>query len=174
MFLDTPEKRLRMFVSTPESEMWYNTPQELLGGAPLSIAFHSHHCNITLETLTGEIKNWQVRAGNFGHPLYKFTYDSKLIGTGNGFKNAGLGAIETRSIHTLVAGESEYMDAQAVHTVSVPRNTYAAWLVYEGREDPDYNPTTWSNHDLEQISLEGLYTRPTLSDFDELLRIAGI
>lgn len=173
MFTDTPEKTLRMFVSTPESDMWHN--HELyIEDTPMSIAFHPHHCNITLEVLAGKIQNWQVVRDSGNIILKKFMFDSKLIGNGSGFHEIGYDNLRTVSNRILSKGEYESMPADNIHTVWVPRGTYAAWLVYEGKEDANYIPFSWSNHSLDKLGFDGLYQKTEKSDVKELLKIAGL
>lgn len=175
MFLNEPERRLRMFVSTPESGMWQNFPSVFEDNAPLSIAFHPHHCNLTLSVVKGSILNWTTKVSEGeGMTLEKFFFDSKLIGHGTGFMHLGTETLESVSQKMLYSGQYEYMTADQIHTVAVPRGQYAAWLVYEGREDPNYVPYSWSNTDLQKLTFDGLYEKPDMSDINELLRIAGI
>lgn len=47
MLLESPEKTIRLFVSDGNSKLRKNTEENILKGKQ-TLAFHPHHCNITL------------------------------------------------------------------------------------------------------------------------------
>jgi hypothetical protein len=49
------------------------------------------------------------------------------------------------------------LKAKELHTIAVRRDESAAWFVFEGKEDPTYDPTTFSNSDLRNFNSEGMY-----------------
>src|SRR6478752_10393471 len=63
MLLESPGKTIRLFISTPQSEMYKNLPEtfnyekatgeSLFHSKKMSIAFHPHHCNVTLHVING-------------------------------------------------------------------------------------------------------------------------
>lgn len=177
MLVDKPEQRLRLFVTDVTHILWQNYRKPVVKlSTPLSIAFHPHHCNVTLHVLSGEITNWTVFPDFHQGELHfnRYLYDSKITGGGSGFKRCGDLPLAHNDEVTYRAGESVYMKANEIHTVGVPRGKHAAWLVYEGREDPNYMPVCWSNVPLELLSLDGLYQPMSAYDLKNVLVMAGI
>jgi hypothetical protein len=171
MFLDTPEHRVRLFVTTPDHTLYKNT------GNPkqkLSLAAHPHHCNLTIEVIKGIFHNitYEPKEGGELKPFY---YISGIHNAQGGFvaRHDRPGATFVGSTH-VQPGESLVLPAHALHSVLVPKGQVAAWFVYEGREDNNYLSYSYANHDLEQFSFDGLYQRPTAAQVMELLQSAGI
>lgn len=174
MLIDTPEKRVRMFVSTCESEMWQNHHLNI-SRHPMSIGFHPHHCNLTLHVVKGEIKNWIVKPDPKGEvEMSKFLYQSKITKGETSFKYLGQEKLLTVTDNIIKAGESVFMHADEIHTVAVPRGQVAAWMVYEGNEYPGYEPYIWSNSDLTALKTDHLYRKAKPSEIVELLAEANL
>ncbi|HEX7313262.1 MAG TPA: hypothetical protein VF297_05050 [Pyrinomonadaceae bacterium] len=176
VLLDVPEKRVRLFVAETGHTLWSNGPEVLRDGGPLSIAFHPHHCNITLCAVAGEVRNWRARpdSARAKFELDRFNYNSAITGKGADFRRVGRDGFLTRCVETVRAGESVRMAADEIHTVQVARGKSAAWLVFEGREDPKYLPYAWSNADLEAETFGGLYCKASEGDVRTLLRAAHL
>lgn len=138
---DDPGNRIRMFIA--------NYDHEITEGA---IAVHSHHCDVRLVRVFGQLKNY-----SYPNPILHAT-GSKLVhptmhrmcrwasGIGGGQPSLVpcdfFAEFET---HIASAVQTEtYLAARQLHTVSVPRGSQAAWLVIEGEEDPSYEPLCYS------------------------------
>jgi hypothetical protein len=72
------------------------------------------------------------------------------------------------------------MPAQAIHTIYVPKGERAAWFVFEGKEDREYQPMCWSNDDLEKFDFDTInqpmsvpYLETLLDSIPELGATAG-
>ena len=62
LFVDSPEHTIRMYYAEKGSDLKFNFPEYYQGKQ--SIAFHPHHCSLTLHVLAGEIWNWTVKKNN--------------------------------------------------------------------------------------------------------------
>jgi len=51
------------------------------------------------------------------------------------------------------------MSATDLHSIYVPRDRTAAWIVKEGAESEEGEEYTWSNDDLESFDWTGIYHR---------------
>lgn len=202
MLLDTPGRRIRLFVAHPGHDLWRNKPDEFKRGEKLSIAFHAHHCNITIKVITGALGNWLVwnpQSGpitsrvfhnkrlayqatqriwaNFGGTIYlsKFRYVSGITNStpafiADGHKDTFKGSV----IQLCNAGPAMFMSASMIHTVAVRRDESAAWLIFEGQEDSNYESVAWSNADLTQCSFDEMYKRMSESEICSALQDVGL
>lgn len=157
-------KLIRMFVATQT---------HLMTGAD-SLAFHTHHCDITLVPVVGEFTNLVLTEGSRSSKnkrFKKFRFQSPLK-TGSkesgSFKSlnsdAWCGVVPT-TFHA--EGPSVTLKASEFHSVSVPPNTAAAWLVVEGEEDPERPDYVLSNERLQDWTAENFYKpfdTPTLGE----------
>lgn len=153
--LDEPGKRIRMFIASKGHTLCRNMPDRW----PLSIGFHAHHCDIQLEVIRGSIVNRVLMFGRGGHTqMGKYRYESSIWSkSAPTFHRLGLSDPFSVGTDFLRTGECADMLADEFHTVAVPGNG-AAWLVYEGAEDPAYEPITISDDDLMSPRVfEGLY-----------------
>ena len=152
----------RLFVTTPEHEMWAVDEHDV----PATIAFHSHHCDLRLETIRGEFANvtWTRAGREFRFAGYMF--DSKIMGGDGKFLPLGPTVYHDRApLRQVVdAGQRVVMGASEIHSVLVPKGEVAAWLVTEADEDPNYSPIAWSTQDLTRFDAEGLYLPMTDSE----------
>jgi hypothetical protein len=174
MLLESPGKTIRCFIAEGGAHrLWQNDPSEWGGCHPLSVAFHPHHCNLTLSVTSGTITNWVVRSGN-DLTVGLFEYKSALLGEKRGFTRITPNEkqLSTDRVEVLPEGSSTHMLASEFHTVAV--NGDAAWLVLEGVEDKQYHPYCYSNEDLETADMRGLYTQTTEADCVKLLRQANL
>lgn len=158
MLIDKPESRVRMFIADEGHNLWFNRPAsndslELIQ----SIAFHPHHCEVTLDVFKGRLGNWVVIPRDDGElTLNKFRYKSKILSpSDHGFHREGEEKLHSLAHRQWFPGEYVYMPARTIHSVYVPKDEVCAWFVYEGREDPNYQSVCWSN--ATAISTEGLY-----------------
>ena len=137
MLLNSPGRMIRMFIVEPGNDLWMNEPGII--AEKQSVAYHSHHCDLTLQCIYGEFTNRKLTEGNQESiPSYKFR---SKIKTGKGaFEKVGQKRIGFTLDETLHTGESILLKAKDIHTIYTPRDEWAAWLVFEGKEDE--NPVT--------------------------------
>lgn len=157
MFLESPEKTIRLFVAEEGNQLAANSFAN-----PLSVAFHSHHCNVTLHCIKGQFKNITVSqkqkvTGDPQIEFKKFLYQSKITQNEIRFVPEGTEAIFLNNIETVKEGEAVHMRAKEIHTVCCPANILSAWFVYEGKEDSEYKPYCWTNTDLMNQDFSFLY-----------------
>lgn len=174
MLVDTPEKTIRLFYASPHHELWRN---EVSTVKEMSLGFHNHHCNLSLEVYSGKITNWQVELAEeetkrIPMSLKKHEYSSYINQGKGGFTLVGESKLVTSSIKNLTSkliGDSIFMKADSLHTVFVEKGQEATWFVYEGLENRDHKPVCYSNTDLSTHSTENLYKRPQEEDVFDIL-----
>lgn len=154
MLLESPGKTIRLFVATE----YHNLHQNLDGAGPLTVAFHPHHCNITLHCVYGAFVNRTLELREESpNALNAYKYRSALLGLQPGFDFIGSVGVRYTSAFWFGAGDFLYMPADIIHTIGVSKGHRAAWLVNEGTEDPNYEPLCYSDAPLERIDMSGWY-----------------
>ena len=66
------------------------------------------------------------------------------------------------------------LPAIQVHSVLVPRGKTAAWWVYEGAEDPNYDGMCWSDDDLSNFDFAPLYKPMSVDYLKGVLNMIGL
>ena len=141
-------RNMRMFVADQHHELWRNATN---GSVKMVTGFHPHRCDITLIPLFGDVLNicCDDMVGHYsydGPGLYACKYGSKIVD--------GVASLEIASVMmhrpvglkaTLLRHPIE-MSAKKLHTIAVPRNSPAAWIVKEGDIDPNYSPICYTNN----------------------------
>jgi hypothetical protein len=166
MFDNTPGKRVRAFICRADHEMWRNIDSE---PAPLSIAIHSHHCDIELSRIFGESYNVIPVLNPEGKLYHAFSYESAITGGGCKFVKGEANQRHYVLQYFGLAKKPWFMAASELHTWYVPAGHTAAWLVREFREDPLYTGITWSDADLENFDASPLYKPMSVEYLKELL-----
>ena len=175
MLLESPGKTIRLYISEPGGDMYKNSPRHHDKGKGMSLAFHPHHCNLTLECVTGTIMNWEMKVVPTGRfKIDRFLYTSGITEGEMGFKKDGEDVLQTKKKTYLKWGQTVSMPAEAIHTVACAEDTLCAWLVYEGEENPDYIPYCWSNSNLEESTQKGLYIQPSEAQVKKLLKSVNL
>lgn len=161
MLINHPGKTLRLFIAEPGNALIDNHPKS---ENPLSIAFHPHHCNVTLHVVKGVLGNWIIQPNRgsrerHGRPYNKFRYKSGIHFNKAGFKRLESARVKTFSVKEISRGESFSLLSWMPHTVYCSADEFTAWFVYEGKEDSDYDNLCWSDNNLENIDMSGLYQK---------------
>lgn len=156
MLLEAPGKTIRLYI-TEENHQLYKNGMDYINEQ--SIAYHPHHCNLTIHCVYGSLVNITVQEShNDNAPLFnKYLYKSEISDGEMKFHPQGEARIEHLGFKTVGKGESITMKAKDIHTVFCSKGTINAWLVYEGKEDETYNPICYTKKDLNNESSEGLY-----------------
>lgn len=170
LFDDTPGARIRLFIANENHELAANIPSNTDKGGLLSVSYHPHHCDLSLEVVDGIIFNVsveEVRDGQFFNehwPLFdKFRYQSAIKDGQCGFVKESSGHRFYRSAIMrspgLVMPRGAELDlvADDLHTIGVHAGERAAWFVYEGAAEPNYENICYSNSDLENFDSSGMY-----------------
>ena len=175
MLLQAPERTIRLYITDRSHQLYHNFPAEY-GTGKLSLGFHAHHCQLTLEVVRGTILNWTVVPARHGFLADRYLWRSPIsTEEAGGFQIDQRGdMLDTFDLRILNEGQAIHMDASAIHTVAVKPGEVAAWLVYEGREDPGYIPYRWSNADLTSFDTTGLYAKPTQEEVLKLITEAWL
>lgn len=172
MLLDSPSKTIRLYI-TGENHLLYRNFPENFDKEFLSLSFHAHHCNLTIECVYGRLLNWKVKQtmDPFGFNIDKYKYKSAIKTGELAFdKVLSCDTLESVEYKFISEGESIEMPASAIHTVAVDKGRVSAWLVYEGLEDSKYESVCYTNGNPNQVKLEGLYQKMPLSAIEHLLK----
>lgn len=168
---------VRLFYAAPDHALHRNQTGRVVG-------FHAHHCNLNLIPVFGEITNVFGQRQNL-RPTAKDYAEHKVVDTrafwyqsvitGGVRSGAGFRAMST-DIHTIRVWprpmhDAMIMDAGALHTINLVRGQDAAWIVFEGAEDPFYRPVTYAPLcvDLTRASFEGMYQPMTEDEIRKVL-----
>ncbi len=155
VLLDEPGRRIRLFTATKNHELYRNGPLSL---SEMSVAFHPHHCDIDIEVIKGPIINRIFRIDENGPlRLTAWRYHSKLRGEQPGFEEIGPVHGFGSRMYLLDEGHVSEMKSTDIHTIVTGISSMPAWLIYEGAEDPNYQPVCYSDADLTQWTGEGMY-----------------
>lgn len=151
MLIDTPERRVRLFITDETHQLHLNTCNNLG-----SLAAHAHHCNITLHMVQGAMVNLEYILHPRGD-LQAYYYTSGILNEQGSFDQAEVCPALFEDARMLEAGMSLHLPAHLIHSVQVNEGMVAAWFVYEGAKDPAYQSYSYSNNNLEQSSFAHLY-----------------
>lgn len=181
MINEYPGKSIRVFFATSEHDLARNHDvaiNRVIGARPMSVAFHTHRRNLLLETILGSVTNVTAvedPGANFPLKLKKFEYKSKILDGKMEFVliNEESPLVITQ-VNPLGEGQSKYLASNELHTIVVPHGQRAAWLVFEGNEDNMYRSDCFSNADLDKLSDEGLYIKPTEEQTRQILGSIGL
>lgn len=171
MLLHAPNKTIRLFVAKSDHELWKNIKE------PVSLAYHPHHCDLTLLCTHGNFFNRCVRIDNTnGNLSYtRWAYKSHITDGELSMKKDGHDKFSIQRELNLTPGSADFMHAEEIHTVYVPKGKSASWIVMQGVENENYESVLWSNEDLD--SFDGSHLYKPFDNFDEilfLLRIANL
>lgn len=155
MFDNTPGRRVRAFIVGPDHDMWKNLPSH---GENLSLSIHPHHCDIELSPLFGPSYNLIPYRNNMRMKSYPaWQYRSQITQGDGGFEPLGPSKDFVCALRAVPLDGPWEMRADELHTWYVPQAFEAAWLVREGRENPNYDSTCWSDADLTKFDMSQLY-----------------
>lgn len=177
LIVDGGKPVVRLFVAREEHDLWVNDPAL---GQPLSIGYHAHHCDITLDVVHGRLFNHIGRVGVHDGALQvrcgEYVFRSAIKDGGLGFARTGDAVLSVGyGSQGIAEGSSVFMGAEEIHTVSVRRGDVCAWFVYEGRENADHIPLCYTNnHGLLAHPRSDLYERMTPGMVMESLRLARL
>jgi len=171
---------LRIFVVRENHTLWRNNPDT---DEPWSIGLHPHHCDITMVPIHGRITNIVLGTTGPQKKLHQFEYRTGIVNRVGAFKSAkqsGFGYVN-KDVRVVLKHEPlrfpQFMAAKQMHSVYVPKGQRAAWLICEGREWPEYQPVTLSNHRLDKdysAVAEDLYKPMTMARLTEYGEWLGV
>lgn len=180
VFIDTPEKFVRMFFADSTHNLHNNLLQKFTAGfklpSSLSIGYHPHHCNITLCCLKGKLINILAKENEeYGVPITKYEYTSQITGDELGFKKIKDTYLSNFDVVKLNPGDSLALKSSLMHTVASEQHEECAWLVFEGKEDKDYKSFCYSNANLtNKEDFKELYKPMEYSKFLQILKTLNI
>jgi len=167
MLLDSPGKIIRMYITDVNHELYEKD----------ALAFHPHHCDLTLHCIYNVFANHVVNFSNdhLLNPMNRYLYKSAIIvGGKGGFKFDGVDYFTKPKKTYVTQGSSIYLDADTIHNVTVPERNISAWIVFEGKENPLYESKAYSNKRIDKPeTMDGLYIRPDYYKIVELLSSIG-
>lgn len=162
-------KMIRMFIAEEHHTLWQNSVCNFKKGVQ-SLSFHNHKTDISIVPLTGIIHNISLvrdtseRSITFDEYLYR----SIIVNSDDGrFEKTGK-SIDMGVLRSKIS-EPIMLDANTLHTISVPRNTKASWLIFEGEPlDKGNEFLSYSVADLSDWSASGLYLKPSDCEVETL------
>ena len=180
---DTPGRRMRIFVADENHVLWKNKANRLMADSnqKMSVAFHQHHCDITLFPLSGGVYNHTLlNPGDFDQDKWHwYGFQSKISSANGGdFRKLPEQSAWFRAflpsevdIKTTVLDRELYLKASDFHTIAVESGETAAWLVIEGHDWPGYESVVLSNDDLTKFAWEKHYEPMDLITLTRCLEI---
>lgn len=193
MLLESPEQTIRLFVSEPSTPIAKNTKFNILERGVQTVAFHPHHCDITLHVVKGTVTNHIVEQVSIEDEIYNTRNPEKLKGLGyffakkyffesairseertSKFKYSSTQMLRFIDSKDISEGSSLLLKATDIHTVTTYDIGTTAWFVYEGKEDPNYSPFCFNVCELSEETNPNLYKKPTVHQIRYLLEIAGL
>lgn len=146
---------VRMFIARKDHFLYRNEIGREDSYYQFSVGLHRHHCDITLMPLFGNISNitfanrYTDKEQRFLRQVSPFKYESPISGGHGSFQKMD-GPITAALTYERIKGPT-HMSAERAHTVHVPYGETAAWLVWEGAENPDHQSITYSDDDLTKF-----------------------
>lgn len=120
MLIEKPEQTIRLYVADWPNDLWKNYNSH----TPMSVAFHAHHCDITIHVIKGQLRNKIMEEDEYGIPLKRFLYHSKIKESEIKFEEVGSVRLATATFYDLNPGQSIFMPADTIHTVASPNRSY--------------------------------------------------
>lgn len=163
-------KLIRMFIAERHHRLWQNSVTNFRMGVQ-SLAFHNHKSDITIIPLNGIIFNISLCPENSDERKFafnEFIYRSAIVDSSAGYFSK-TGNSLSMGVKRHRVSQPLFLEADTLHTISVPVNTSASWLIIEGDDacdDMDY--LSYSASDLSNWSSAGLYQEPTSQKVEEL------
>lgn len=164
-----PGNRIRLFYATADHELWRNDyPLQ----AEMNLAVHPHHCDLNLVLVFGRVCN--VRFVAVGDPQGEFhecRYSSAINDGKGGLEQTGKTFSLSRVQQNWLYPTGDKMRADELHTIYVPKGESAAWLVFEGTEDPHYRKVCYTRNPI--FNSDGMYEDMPLVEVERMLRDAA-
>ena len=163
-------KLIRMFIAERHHKLWQNSMTHFAKGVQ-SLAFHNHKSDITIIPLSGVIYNISLSKRDREEDNFvfdEFIYHSTIVDSNAGYFSK-TGNSLSMGVKRHRVSQPLFLEADTLHTISVPVNTSASWLIIEGDDacdDMDY--LSYSASDLSNWSSAGLYQEPTSQKVEEL------
>lgn len=158
LFDDTPGSKIRMFIAKKGHKLWKNKAFEKYD---LSVGFHNHHCNLELECVHRTFWNstafWTRQFPRVESKFKACEFVSPILHAKGFFHGIGNVTIEAVNSIEVCSGERFSLNSKELHTIYVPKNEEAAWMVYEMEEDTYYKSVCISNVDLTKLDISNLY-----------------
>lgn len=156
MLHDEFANRVRLFFADEDHELWLNDKSPHVHN---SVGFHAHHCDVTLVRVGGFVANVVCDGFTPSENGYFFAceYRSAIV---DGFSvlKPREGRYDIVNMkHRFLTERGDFMKSSDLHTVWVERGKRAAWLVFEGVEDPNYKSIMYTNNPT--FDPTGLYVR---------------
>ncbi|MGP5201782.1 hypothetical protein ACTXKB_03335 [Psychrobacter aquimaris] len=163
-------KLIRMFIAERHHRLWQNSMTNFAKGVQ-SLAFHNHKSDITIIPLNGIIYNISLSKRDRAEDNFafnEFIYHSAIVDSNAGYFSK-TGNSLSMGVKRHRVSQPLFLEANTLHTISVPVNTSASWLIIEGDDaDDDMDYISYSASDLSNWSSVGLYQEPTVQKVEEL------
>ena len=162
---------VRMFIAKPSHDLYQNNVDS--NGGKFSVALHRHHCDVTLMPIMGDVYNVTVSERGKPKKLRSFRYQSPISYGEGKFVPVDETELPINLSSDLISVPT-LLHADLLHTIYFPYGQPAAWLVFEGGENKNYNPIVYSNADLANFDFAGLDQPMTEEEVKYALRSVGV
>lgn len=149
---------VRAFLATPGHSLWKN---DIERGEILTCGVHDHRYKIGLYGICGDAQNIIFDYGT-KWLMYRYQFSSAISGDGTAVKMPMVFLDKVNSVR--IGPHLQTLEADVLHTVSVPKGERAAWWVHEGTTLKE-KTTLLTN--ATSIDIKGLYHK--FKSKDELL-----
>lgn len=156
------EKLTRVFLAMPDHPLWANGA----AGYKYAVGIHDHQYSLQISHVFGTVMHMLYQRGKnrFAEELYEFRFKSGGCNGKPDVEMLGKTFIMPTSIYRILG--SVTIGHDSLHTMSVPRNEPAAWMVSEGER---VKGTTTLFSDMPTITTEGFYQ--PFENLDEIYSI---
>lgn len=167
---DTPNM-VRMFIARRDHTLWRNEPN----ASAMSIALHSHHCDVTLMPILGNVYNVTPSTSEDAEVVWmkSWKYKSPILEEKGGFESLDSRPLPI-GIHSQIIKAPLFLSADKLHTIYVPYGQEAAWFIWEGKECSTHSNIVYSNADLSTFDFSQIDLPMTTSRLREDLAIIGV
>jgi hypothetical protein len=173
MLHDQPGNRIRLFYASEQHTLFRNPAHTMTSDMTLSV--HPHHCDLTLVRLFGRPINvtGEMSADARGR-FHECLYSSAILGGKGALEPTGRMFEFKDRRERVIPLTGVAMAAPELHTVFVERGLPAAWLVLEGKPDPNYKPLCFTAN--PHFDMAGMYVHGSQVDALTILQetLAGM
>lgn len=163
---------VRMFIARHDHQLYRNAVKPSF--VPLSVCLHKHHCDVTLMPIFGEI--WNVTPSEDGDEtrlVKPYQYRSAIAHGAGQFVALDSTSIPIK-LDMYMIKRPLFLHADQLHTIYVPCGKPAAWWIWEGKEDPNYNSIAYSDAKLEEFSFDEMNQPMTEKQLKQDLELIGV
>lgn len=144
-------RMMRMFISQPNGALAIKSFNHMQATMP--VAIHNHRRDLTLQGIVGRMinVNLEIDKPHAFDCIEEYSYVSPILAPSGkgGFQWTGNSVgMSVESKIPITPSKSIFLPANVYHTVYCEPNIWSAWLVLEGKDNPNYTGLSYSNAKL--------------------------